>query len=79
MKIFVTGATGFIGKNFVNLAQKKGHEVTCLIQSKNKKKINFYKNPNWSIGNLRTIKSNDLKKCDAVVHLAVYGRKKKRN
>ena len=34
MKIFVTGATGFIGKNFVNLAQKKGHEVTCLIQSK---------------------------------------------
>ena len=30
MKIFVTGATGFLGFHFVNVAVNEGHEVLCL-------------------------------------------------
>lgn len=30
MKIFVTGATGFLGYHFVNEAVQQGHEVLCL-------------------------------------------------
>lgn len=30
MKIFVTGATGFLGFHFVNVAVSQGHEVLCL-------------------------------------------------
>ena len=30
MKIFVTGATGFLGYHFVNVAVNQGHEVLCL-------------------------------------------------
>jgi len=37
MKVFVTGATGFIGKNTVNRLIKSGHECICLVRSTSKK------------------------------------------
>lgn len=30
MRIFVTGATGFLGYHFVNVAISQGHKVLCL-------------------------------------------------
>lgn len=36
MKIFVTGATGFLGYHFVNVAVALGHEVLCLRRSTSK-------------------------------------------
>ena len=33
MKIFVTGASGFIGRAFCNEALKRGHELLCLSRS----------------------------------------------
>lgn len=36
MKIFVTGATGFLGYHFVNLAVAKGHKVLCLKRKSSK-------------------------------------------
>ena len=32
MKIFVTGASGFIGKNLIRILQKEGHELTINIR-----------------------------------------------
>ena len=32
MKVFVTGATGFIGRHLVRRLVKEGHEVTCLVR-----------------------------------------------
>lgn len=32
MKILVTGATGFIGKNLVKALTEKGHEVVCVVR-----------------------------------------------
>jgi dihydroflavonol-4-reductase len=37
MRIFVTGATGFIGAHFVERALEEGHEVTGLYRSEGAK------------------------------------------
>ena len=45
MKILVTGATGFIGKNLVKRLVSKGFSVTCLVRNESKKDdILFLKN-----------------------------------
>ncbi|MDP2599698.1 MAG: NAD-dependent epimerase/dehydratase family protein [Deltaproteobacteria bacterium] len=33
MKVFLTGATGFLGSHLVDLLLQEGHEVTCLVRS----------------------------------------------
>ncbi|MFT6070916.1 MAG: nucleoside-diphosphate-sugar epimerase [Bacteriovoracaceae bacterium] len=33
MKILVTGATGFVGSHLVDLLEKNGHELYCLVRS----------------------------------------------
>lgn len=33
MKIFVTGATGFLGRRLLNRLLRDGHEVTCLVRN----------------------------------------------
>lgn len=33
MKVFVTGGTGFIGRNTVKRLIKLGHECICLVRS----------------------------------------------
>jgi nucleoside-diphosphate-sugar epimerase len=57
MKIFVTGASGFIGSSFVNTALKRGHDVLGLYRqphtvpsSLNLKCVTgSLKNPNWTV------------------------------
>ena len=39
MKIFLTGGTGFIGKNFINLALKNGHHIFAITRKKKQSKI----------------------------------------
>jgi len=34
MKVLVTGAAGFIGKNLVRKLVENGHEVTALVHEK---------------------------------------------
>jgi dihydroflavonol-4-reductase len=36
MKIFITGATGFIGKHLVERLAKTDHQVTCLVRDPNR-------------------------------------------
>ena len=38
MVIFLTGASGFIGKNFLKLALSKGHFVYAISRKKRQKK-----------------------------------------
>jgi len=33
MKIFITGATGFLGRRLLNRLLRDGHEVTCLVRN----------------------------------------------
>ncbi len=72
MKIFVTGGTGFIGRNFINLLPNH-IEIFALTRNKNNLSINLNRNVNWVYKELDSIDFNDLKEIDAVVHFASTG------
>jgi nucleoside-diphosphate-sugar epimerase len=72
MKIFVTGATGFIGTHFINLASSDGHDITALCRS-------FYISQNvhsnsirWLHKNLSDLEEIDFIDHDVLVHLAAH-------
>ena len=70
MKIFLTGATGFLGKNFAQAALKKGHFIFAPTRKKKNKKI---KNLKWLNGDFDKNWKNELKKSDVLVHMAAAG------
>ncbi len=68
MKIFVTGGTGYLGRNFIELALKRNHYVFAPTRKhqKNKKNLKWLKGPfykNWK----------ELKKTDVLIHFAAEG------
>lgn len=71
MNIFVTGATGFIGKNFIKHALKiKKNKIFALTRKKNKRSIS---NLTWIRGGLDKKFSKYFKKTDVLVHFAAAG------
>lgn len=72
-KIFVTGATGFIGRHLVNELISKKMNVVCLIRKKEQIKL-FPKSKflEFVFGELPSVKGmgRKIKSCGAVVHLA---------
>ncbi|MCR9294637.1 MAG: NAD(P)-dependent oxidoreductase [bacterium] len=73
MKLFVTGATGFIGSHFVNHAHEAGHELVCLRRSpESKPRIELQKQPQWIDAQLDEVPQEALDECEAVIHLAAH-------
>ena len=73
MKIFVTGATGFIGSNFVQMALSDNHEVIGLKRHKNSlPRIRLLKEPIWNEKSLDQLVENDFDGVDVFVHLAAH-------
>ena len=70
MKIFLTGATGFVGKSFCKLAIKNGHFIFALSR---KKKLNKNKNIKWLYGDINKDWKKELLQSDILVHLASSG------
>lgn len=68
MKIFLTGATGFIGSYFLKEALKKGHIIYAPSRKKKKNK----KNLKWLFGSFDK-NWKELKICDVLIHLAAAG------
>jgi dihydroflavonol-4-reductase len=72
MKIFVTGGTGFIGKNTVNQLIELGHECICLVRGSSKKDLLESMGCQLVIGDITD--KNSLTKgmtgCTAVINLA---------
>lgn len=68
MKIFLTGSNGYIGRNFINKANKN-HKIFAVTRKKKNKKM---KNVKWLIG---PIDKNwkHLEKSDVLIHLATVG------
>ena len=70
-KLFVTGANGFIGKNFVNYAIKHKYLVYAVSRKKFK---NNNRNLVWLQGDFSDTKwKTELKNSDVLVHLASAG------
>ena len=74
MKIFVTGATGFIGSYFVNHALSQGAQVWAHRRSiHSQPAVPFRGEVNWVTKNLEELSSEDLKDMTACVHFAACG------
>jgi dihydroflavonol-4-reductase len=73
MKIFITGATGFIGKQVVELLLKTKHELFCLVRKTNPDKEELQKSGVHVIeGDVRDKASllQGMKGCDIAINLA---------
>ncbi|MFA7346036.1 MAG: NAD-dependent epimerase/dehydratase family protein [Terrimicrobiaceae bacterium] len=79
MKIFVTGATGFIGSHFVRAAVKQKYEITALRYPGTSPVISVADNLEeraqitWIDGALSDVASERMAGIDALVHLAAAG------
>lgn len=73
MKLFVTGATGFIGSYFINAAHKLGYEIVGLRREGSHSRIKLDIEPIWIKGSLDGDYSEILSECDVFVHLAAFG------
>ena len=68
--LFVTGASGFIGKNFIIKAEAKGHKIFALSRFKRKVKS---KNIVWIKGEIDDDFNNYLRKTHTMIHFAAAG------
>jgi nucleoside-diphosphate-sugar epimerase len=74
VRIFVTGATGFIGSHFVNHALAAGHDVVALRRSaESAPRIRLAREPTWLTKSMQQITVRDLAGMDVTVHLAAAG------
>jgi len=74
MKIFLTGATGYIGKRLLPVLIEQRHEVVCCVRDKNRFPTEgIYKNPNISLFEIDFLKdipsSDSIKDIDAAYYL----------
>jgi len=72
MKVFVTGATGFIGSNFLNLLLKNDINVIALRRVNSLPRIKINYKTNWVEGNLDDNLERHLLGCDVLVHFAAH-------
>jgi dihydroflavonol-4-reductase len=72
MKVFVTGATGFIGKNTVKSLIESDHECICLVRGTSKKDALEAMGCQFVIGDINDKSSliDGMKECEAVINLA---------
>jgi nucleoside-diphosphate-sugar epimerase len=73
MRLFVTGATGFIGSHAVNHAMALGHDVLALRRSPiSQPRIALTGMPEWLDKRMDEVTEADLRSIDVVLHLAAH-------
>ena len=72
MRVFVTGATGFIGNHLCHRLVREGHQVVALVRNPEKAKSLPQENVDILRGDLSLFKDEQLilPACDIVIHLA---------
>jgi nucleoside-diphosphate-sugar epimerase len=73
MRIFVTGATGFVGSHFTGQALAKGWEVVAHRRSpESRPRVPLSREPRWITCPLDEIPADALEGCCTLVHLAAH-------
>ncbi|MEO1400901.1 MAG: NAD(P)-dependent oxidoreductase [Cyanobacteria bacterium J06635_1] len=75
MKVFITGASGFLGQYVVAEALRQGHEVIALVRPKtNVQRFSWHRHPHLTLVRIDLRQSEGLSDAlagvDAVIHLA---------
>lgn len=75
MRVFVTGATGFVGKAVVKALRQRDHEVIGLVRDENKGQMLEQLGATFTIGDMLKPDSYEgiVSTVDAVIHTAQYG------
>jgi uncharacterized protein YbjT (DUF2867 family) len=71
MKVFVTGGTGFVGREILGQLLSAGHEVRALVRDGSQDKLAGHRNLETHVGDVTDAASlvGALDGCDAVIHL----------
>lgn len=72
MKIFITGATGFVGSHFLNQAHAAGHEIVAQRRPGSLPRIALDRQPTWVDRPLDGEFEAELQGCKVFVHLASH-------
>jgi UDP-glucose 4-epimerase len=79
MRLFLTGATGFIGSHVLLAALNAGYEVVAMRRSAHSSAtIPLPKEPTWWEGDLNSLEASQLEGIDAIIHTAAAGVSPKR-
>ena len=73
MHFFVTGASGFVGSNFVNELILNNHKVTALLRPSSNPRVKFLEKVKICKGELYSDWSKEMESCDIFVHCASEG------
>lgn len=73
MRLFVTGATGFIGSHFANRAIAAGHEVVAVRRPGSVPRVPVASAVRWLDRTLAGVLASDCHGVDALVHFAAHG------
>jgi len=74
MKIFVTGATGFVGAHFARLAHARGHQVIAMRRDASSVPVVAVPTETeWLTKPLEELCVEDFESCQALVHFAATG------
>ncbi len=76
MHIFLTGSTGYIGKNLTTKLLQQGYTVHALVRDLQKKPVSDHPNIRYFEGTLsdQDTLAKAMENCEAVFHLAAYAR-----
>ena len=71
MKVFVTGGTGFVGREILGQLLSAGHQVRVLVRDGSQDKLSGHRNLEAHVGDVTDAASlvGALDGCDAVIHL----------
>ncbi|WP_305045814.1 complex I NDUFA9 subunit family protein [Geoalkalibacter sp.] len=71
MRVFITGATGFVGGEVLRQVLAAGHIARCLVRPGSEGRLPIQKNIEVRLGDATDLESLDgsLENCDAVIHL----------
>jgi len=75
MKVFVTGATGFIGSRVVPLLLQSGYHVRCLYRPTRDRSLPPQPEIEWALGGLSDspVLTASMQGADALVNIASLG------